>query len=800
MSTEKGQIEKNALLEEQNKCIELGLDKKILEEKEFDIYQLAEIRKGLEDGINVSTYLDESIPWFQMEEIRLELEENIDMSSYRKEGFDWTQIIEIRLGLADNLDVSVYAKKEYLAAQMREIRLGLLAGVAVLIYANPSYDWFQMEEIRLGLEHQVDISIYAKKEIPFRKMRQIRLALESDIYIYPYLEYDADIMQQAIKAAKAGVDISTYINAGYEADALEEIRIALEHGINLDKYLDVSFTGDTIKELRIGLEKRLPIDIYADVRYNFKQMQEIRLGLEHQVDVSFYAKPLYLWEQMREIRLGLEAGLDVAQYSSMMYSPTDMKRMRKQMQRKQENLPEFEELQNEAERLSHIAVSVSWDKMEAYVELESGYEYQVEDITHLLELEDIKVGLQKEAIEQMIAENICGKTVLVARGKKPTPGADGYYEYKVKTEMPRTPKKLPDGSVDYQNIEYFEQVKAGQVFAVYHAAEAGEDGYDVLGNLKPAPKGKEKPVLTGQGFLLLEDKKTYVAAMEGKIEIHDTKVSISRLCVLEKATLATGNLKFNGSILVRGDVGNGVCLEATEDIVVEGTVEAATLKADGNIVLKGGMMGNVKGYLEAKGDISGRFLESVGIKAGKSVQANYVMNCNISAEEKVTISGKKGSIIGGWTACVHTVSAQQLGNTAEVATIVKIGMNEIIQQQWYEIGKNISKVQGELKVFYDGRDKFRRKFPVEVLQKMDIYIKIGQAIEIKERELARENEKQKALEERFKDNGDNKVVVKGGIYPGTIIGIDAAVWNCKSPVQNVTVKKKENKVALYSNV
>ena len=52
---------------------------------------------------------------------------------------------------------------------------------------------------------------------------------------------------------------------------------------------------------------------------------------------------------------------------------------------------------------------------------------------------------------------------------------------------------------------------------------------------------------------------------------------------------------------------------------------------------------------------------------------------------------------------------------------------------------NISKVQGELKVFYDGRDKFRRKFPIEVLQKMDIYIKIGQAIAIKERELAREN-------------------------------------------------------------
>lgn len=785
---------------ERKLCIELGLDAAVLDAAEYDVYQLEQIRKGLEDKIDVASYLNAAIPWTQMEEIRLELSQHLDLSSYREAGFDWRQLHQIRLGLLDKLDVSVYAKVEYFAGQMREIRLGLLSGVPVTIYANPCYDWFQMEEIRLGLEHQVDISLYADKEVPSKKMRQIREALETGIDIAPFLDYDARILQQIVKSSHSNVNILPFISAGFSADALEEIRIALEHGVDITDYLNPEFRGEAVHEIRIGLEERLQVELYANIQFNYKQMQEIRFGLEHRVNAKLYAKPLYLWQQMHEIRLGLEKGLDVENYSSMMYSPTDMKRMRLQLEEEsKETLSDYEELEKKVEISSRMVVSIGHHNMEAYLTLESGYDHKIEEIVSVLELQGIKKGIDRNIIEKMISNLVYDKPILVAKGKKPGEGKDGYYEFKVRGNMPRIPKELPDGSVDYQNIEYFEQVEAGQVLAIYHEAEYGEEGYDVLGNRIAARKGIDKPVLTGKGFLLLEDKKTYVAAFQGKIEINGSDMIVSRLCVLEDVTLSTGNVKFPGSILVRGYVGSGVVLEADEDIAVEGNVEGATIKAKGNIMLKSGMMGNERGYLEAGGKISGKFFESVMIKTQQSVFANYVMNCNIDAEGRVVISGNRGAIIGGYTQSVQGINAYQLGNSAEVRTAVRLGMTEQTLQEWYEIGKNISKIQGELRIFYEGREKLKRKYSLQKLRTMDIFIKIFQAIEIKEQELAQETEKAQLLQQKTGDNGDCKAVIRGGVYPGTSVEMERDIWYCRSMVKGVTIKKKGAKIALFAN-
>ena len=786
---------------ERKRCIELGLDAAALDAAQYDVYQLEQIRKGLEDKIDVKAYMDPSLSWVQMEEIRLELSEGLDLSKYRKAGFDWMQLEEIRQGLADRVDVSVFAKKEYLAAQMKEIRRGLLSGVPVMLYSDPAYDWFQMEEIRLGLEHQIDVSLYANKEITSHEMREIRKGLEAGIDLTPYLglECDAWALHQLRKAQKSGVDISAYVRAGYEAEVLKEIRIALEHGVDMSEYLNAEFRGEAVREIRIGMEEQLDVALYAKVEFNYRQMHEIRLGLERRIKAEIYAKPLYLWEQMREIRLGLEKGLDVEPYSSMMYSPSDMKRMRHQLEKEnKESIEDYVELERQVEISSHMIVSIGNNRMEAYLTLDSGCNHKVEEIVHVLELQGIKKGIDQEIIRKMISNLVYDKPIVVARGRKPGEGIDGYFEFRVRGNMPRIPKELPDGSVDYQNIEYFEQVEAGQTLAIYHEAEYGEEGYDVLGNVIPARKGIDKPVLTGKGFLLLEDKRTYVAAFQGKVEISGNEMRVSRLCVLEDVTLSTGNVKFPGSILVRGYVGSGVVLEADEDIAVEGNVEGATIKAKGNIMLKSGMMGNERGYLEAAGKVSGKFFEAVTIRTQSSVFANYVMNCNIDAGARVVVSGNKGAIIGGFTQSVQGVNAYQLGNVAEVRTAVKLGLTGQMMQEWYEIGKNISKVQGELKIFYDGRDKLLNKHPLEKLRGMDIFIKIFQAIEMKEQELAAEQAKLLALQQKIGDSGECKAVIRGGVYPGTAVEIGGDIWYCKSMVKGVTIKKKGERIALFA--
>lgn len=84
----------------------------------------------------------------------------------------------------------------------------------------------------------------------------------------------------------------------------------------------------------------------------------------------------------------------------------------------------------------------------------------------------------------------------------------------------------------------------------------------------------------------MEDKKTYIAMENGKIELKDNRLVISSLLVLDDVTCATGNVDFDGSIYVRGNVGQGVSIHATRDVLVDGYAESSVIEAGGDIILK----------------------------------------------------------------------------------------------------------------------------------------------------------------------------------------------------------------------
>lgn len=395
--------------------------------------------------------------------------------------------------------------------QMEEIRQGLEKGLDVSWYTSVNYDWFQMEEIKKGLERGLDVSVYAKPEISYDRMRQIRKALKEGLDVSRHQELEAGYLRQIRKAKLGHVDIFSYIEEGYEPDQLEEIRLGLEHKADISKYLIKEFLGESLREIRLGVEEGLEVSVYAKIYFGWQQMREIRLGLERRVDVSIYAKELYRWQQMREIRLGLEEGLDVSAYQSMMYSAKEMKQIRQKLQeqeKKAENADiQLETLMEQARQASECLVTVSQDKMEAYVTLEKGTTKTKNEIMRLLAKEHVVFGIRQDEIEKNLKEaEFATRRFLAAEGIRPERGRDGYYEFFFRTGIPQIPAIRKDGSIDYQNTVYFEQVKAGQVIAVYHEAQPGIGGRMVDGTELPAhggagkvhPERKRLPPFPGQ--------------------------------------------------------------------------------------------------------------------------------------------------------------------------------------------------------------------------------------------------------------------------------------------------------------
>lgn len=723
-----------------------------------------------------------------------------------KEGFSKNQIDEILKGKECGIDVAVYAKKEFMAIQMQQIRLGLIQGLQVEKYAKPEYDWFQMEEIRKGLEAGIDISKYAFPEISYDRMQQIRLGLEDNMDLYDYRNLDAGVLKQLRLALKKSVQIVPYIVSRYDAEQLEAIREALEKGIDVKPWVRKEYRGIALREIFIGLQNGLDVSAYADIRYNWQQMREIRLGIEHMVDIERYKSVFYSGKQMMEIRLGLEDGLDVSYYCSPMYTASEMHKRRifleenptVLLEEKIEKTDGAGSLKLDADIEKYYTVTISEDETEAYIEVHgSPDKYNRIDIVKLLQEKGITYGIKYDVIDNLLSQNRLLKPLLIATGKKMMDGKDGWYEYFFRTEIAHIPKQLEDGNVDYRDVEWIETVEKGQKIAFYHDAELGEDGITITGKILPAKRGREKNILTGKGFKRLADGKTYVALLHGIVTLQGYQLNVSELLVVNEVNMATGNIEYDGNVLVEGNVSSGARIKATKDIVVKGFVETAQIVSGGNVFLQNGMNGSGSGSIRAAGDVIGYFFEGAEIYAGGNIQGDYFFNSSLYSQGQVKAVGKKGTIAGGNVCAESGLVANNLGNMAGLNTYIRLGSIERIREKEKKLNELIDSVNQELYVFQNAHRELERKFSPEIRNTMDIYLKIESAIYTKEKQLERIFYDKKQLEDEVDRSVAVNAIVKGKLYEGVTFEIDGIRWKSKG-IHSVILKKAGNRIAIFS--
>ena len=610
-------------------------------------------------------------------------------------------------------------------------------------------------------------------------MRQIRLGLSQGLNLTPFINLRAGIIREIREAKLKNVDIIKYVKARYDDEQLQSIRIALEDGIDIDPYLLDEFRGVAISEIYKGLKGGL--------------------------DVSSYAKTDYNWQQMREIRLGLEEVLPVIFYQSLMYPAYEMEKKRQALL---EQMMEEERLQQEYDTLSEseekvepigddvMAVTTTQRGMQAFLTISvQGKKFTKKEILQFLEEKGVVKGIDEAKVDAISKGRYGTEPVLIAEGRVPKKGADGWYEFFFRTNVEKKPRILGDGSVDYQNIEWFETVTAEQKIAYYHEAEEGEDGYLVTGVPLIARRGSEMKRLTGSGFRVDEDKKTYWAVVDGMIKLRDTRIDISKKLILDEITIATGNLEFDGSIVIRGKVGNGTKIKATEDIVIEGSVGAATIECDGSVILKQGMNSAWKGSIRAGGDIVSKYFESVKVYAGGNIQTNNSLNSELYAEGKIEVAN---TIAGGKVESKTEIKTYEAGNRVGINTNLAITVSDEKKREKLATEEEIKKVTGELVTLKHSYEDFQAKYPPEIRNTMDIFLKMENAIFTKEKQLKELEDNITALEEEVTKLDLAKIQIRGNAYEGVTVAVRGMAWKATN-LYNITVKVRDNRLEIINN-
>lgn len=356
-------------------------------------------------------------------------------------------------------------------------------------------------------------------------------------------------------------------------------------------------------------------------------------------------------------------------------------------------------------------VQTTNNEMEAYLQVpvpENEDNYTIGYLQTLLEQNGIRYGISERALKRIVDGQIYNQPILVARGTPAVDGVDGYYEYKFNHRADNKPRVKEDGSVDYWSVNSIQPVSAGDVIAIYHPPVQGSDGMNVRGIAAFAKRGKDMAMLKGKGFLRSEDGLIYTAGVDGKIEMQGDRIMVLAIHeIAGDADISTGNIDFRGDVVIHGNVETGIVINATGSITIDGTVEACTLKAGKDIILRRGMLGGNRAFVKTKGNIYAKFFESTSIEAEGNIQADVLMNCDVECNGKITLTGRRASIIGGEVHALEGLEVYNLGNEAEAKTYIYAGADPDMQTRMAMLGKKIEEVKEELARVEKGIAQFK---------------------------------------------------------------------------------------------
>lgn len=303
-----------------------------------------------------------------------------------------------------------------------------------------------------------------------------------------------------------------------------------------------------------------------------------------------------------------------------------------------------------------------------------------EEVLELLANQGITRGLIDNQIRALCRDLSKGKNAnsfLMAEGREPKPGPDGYLELFVKAAA-ETPDYHEDeeGNIDFRTLNFFTNVFPDQEVGVIRPPEYGEEGYTVTGEAIPALPGKPLKLTVGSGARLDESGKKVISEIEGRVLYDGKTVSVTEEYVVPgDVDLSVGNIDFRGFVEVRGDVLDDFDIHSGKGIQVKGNVGICELSSAGDIAI-GGMAGQGQGRIVCGGNLVSTYLNDVTVECeGDVFVKNEIRNARVYASGIVSLPN--GNVFGGETYGLGGIEVKNAGAASGIKTRLYGGIDYV---------------------------------------------------------------------------------------------------------------------------
>jgi len=345
-----------------------------------------------------------------------------------------------------------------------------------------------------------------------------------------------------------------------------------------------------------------------------------------------------------------------------------------------------------------ISITIDNDEMGAVAEItaaQGGKHLSAKAILSAAQEAGVKKGFSKEELvklAQLAAKEAPNNqvTLQIASGKLAINGKDAEIKPLVESAQSRIlrPKKREDGSVDMRDLGDIICVKVGEPLAEKVPLTSGKQGYTVTATpLSPEP-GNDVDLISGEGTEISQKNENILVSQKvGLPKFIPNGMEVDEIYQIKDVTVASGNINFTGSVIIEGDVNEGMKVIASGDVTIGGFVESAMIESGGDVTIKGGIIGrkhdteetkitdvNMSVSVNAKGNLYAKYCQYAQINCGNDIRIeNQLLHSLINVKGCLKVGTEEksnGTLIGGFVKVGTHVTAGIVGATAGSNTIV----------------------------------------------------------------------------------------------------------------------------------
>ena len=450
-----------------------------------------------------------------------------------------------------------------------------------------------------------------------------------------------------------------------------------------------------------------------------------------------------------------------------------------------------------------MKVTISLDKMKVTCRFyapsaDGGKVMSAQDVISDLAFRKVKYGLDQNVIADFLTNRQYCTDYVMAVGTAPIHGKDAKIEYFFNTNKNLQPKRNEDGSVDYKELNTISHIQKGQLLARLIKEDPGKSGRNVFGEeIKPRTVRTER-LEFGNNITINEDRTEIYSDVTGHANFINGKVFVSNVFqVPADVDNSVGNIEYDGSVEIKGNVKSGFTVRATGDIIIEGVVENAFVESGGQIIVKRGIQGMYKGTLKAGTNVMAKYIENAKVFAGGFVEAEAILNSDISATAEVRVHGRKGLINGGTVRAGRSIETEYAGTEMGTFTTLEVGIDPSKKERYLELSKQVSQGARELddmKVIIDNYAGMLKRGEVIPRDKL-LYVQTL-ALEYKNKkellEPMREEMREIHLEMMASDR--SYIAVTRTIHPGVNLSISDLSYSVKDKMNYCRFKKADGAI------